>query len=621
MSRLLALSIGPVQEFIAAARRTRDLWFGSFLLSELSKAAAKAIADKCGHETLIFPAPEKPEELDPTPERKDPELTVANVVVARIADGASPKDLAATAREAVQQRWREFAGQARKEARELVRDEIWNLQLDDVIEFYAAWAPLDGSYPAARKRLMRLLDSRKRCRDFAQPLGDPAKRRLPKSSLDGRRETVLADPDRAGSGPRTRLRLQEGEQLDVVGVTKRLAHGRRPFVSVARVAADPWLRGVAGRAKDDREAAAALEALKEQCKRLGGDVIGKIDEGKFPIYAAFPYDGTAVYRDRYPSLAKEAGRDVRELAQLREALDRLTRPKNRGGFGFGDPYPYVALLVADGDRMGKLISALDSPERHREFSRLLAGFAEEAAGIVREHNGVCIYAGGDDVLALLPVDRCLECARTLHDRFATLVRPAAPQGLEVTFSTGLAIGHFMDPLEDLRNYAREAEKAAKSATPETDGSGLHAERNALAVFVHPRGGAPFGIREQWQDQDDDASIERRLARWAGLFRKGSLPNKLPYDVRQLARHYASWQTAATLPAAIAAGLDRLLEQKETRLENADKTWVLDRLAAARSAGDLHRLANEMLVAQHIGEAVQQADPAGRAAGSAKEVTS
>jgi len=616
---LLALSIGPVQEFISAARRTRDLWFGSFLLSELSKAAAKAIADASSLETLIFPAPEKPEELEPTPERDDPKLTVANVVVARLPDGTSPEEFAATAREAVQQRWREFAGQARKEAGKLVRDELWNLQLDDVIEFYAAWAPLDGSYLAARKRLMRLLDARKRCRDFAQPLGDPAKRRLPKSSLDGRRETVLADPDRAGSGLRARLRLQEGEQLDVVGVTKRLAHGRRPFVSVARVAADPWLRGVAGRAKNDREVAAALEALKEQCKRLGGDVIGKIDEGKFPIYAAFPYDGTAVYRNRYDDLAQEAGIERKDLAPLERALDRLTKPLRSGGLGFGDPYPYVALLVADGDRMGKLISALDSPERHREFSRQLAGFAKEAAGIVREHNGVCIYAGGDDVLALVPLDKCLECARRLRDKFCELLRPFGDTTDPPTFSAGLAIGHFMDPLEDLRNYAREAEKAAKSATPETDGSGLHAERNALAVFVHPRGGAPFGIREQWLDSD--ASIERRLARWAGLFRKGSLPNKLPYDVRQLARHYASWRTAGTLPAAIAAGLDRLLEQKETRLKNADKTWVFDRLAAARSAGDLHRLANEMLVAQHIGEAVQQADPAGRAAGSAKEVSS
>ena len=41
MEYLFLASIGPVQSFIASARRTRDLWFGSMLLSELAKAAAK----------------------------------------------------------------------------------------------------------------------------------------------------------------------------------------------------------------------------------------------------------------------------------------------------------------------------------------------------------------------------------------------------------------------------------------------------------------------------------------------------------------------------------------------------------------------------------------------------
>ena len=51
---LLLISIGPVQDFIAQARRTRDLWFGSHLLSELSRAGSKRIADDGGE--LIFPA-------------------------------------------------------------------------------------------------------------------------------------------------------------------------------------------------------------------------------------------------------------------------------------------------------------------------------------------------------------------------------------------------------------------------------------------------------------------------------------------------------------------------------------------------------------------------------------
>ena len=50
MTRLLEIAVGPVQDFIAAARRCRDLWYGSHLLSELSKAAALALFD--GNATL-----------------------------------------------------------------------------------------------------------------------------------------------------------------------------------------------------------------------------------------------------------------------------------------------------------------------------------------------------------------------------------------------------------------------------------------------------------------------------------------------------------------------------------------------------------------------------------------
>src|SRR5260370_19734570 len=55
MSYLFLVNIGPVQDFIASARRSRDLFFGSWLLSELSKAAAKEIVNNKG--ILIFPEP------------------------------------------------------------------------------------------------------------------------------------------------------------------------------------------------------------------------------------------------------------------------------------------------------------------------------------------------------------------------------------------------------------------------------------------------------------------------------------------------------------------------------------------------------------------------------------
>ena len=259
-----------------------------------------------------------------------------------------------------------------------------------------------GNYSEDRKKLMRLLAGRKNCRDFKQPGFNDAG--LPKSSLDGQRPTVLVGPKPGESRvtyrdhwPR-KLRLSPGEQLDVVGVTKRLGkeqgQGNPRYSSVARVAAETWLRGVQTRDRD------TLQRLKNACQKLVSKGLNTVQEEK---YQYFPYEGTIIYKDRHADLKKELGLGETDLDEIAEAL------MDAGG----DPNPYLAILVADGDKMGAAIAALCSPEEHRDFSRDLAGFADEARKIVNDHNGVLVYAGGDDVLAFLPVDKCLDCAREL----------------------------------------------------------------------------------------------------------------------------------------------------------------------------------------------------------------
>ena len=87
MPYVLQIHIGPVQSFIAAARRSRDLWFGSWLLSELSKAAAKSIAENKGEgiNALVFPAPASLEDL-----AANSALNVANKIVA-VVNGRWPR--------------------------------------------------------------------------------------------------------------------------------------------------------------------------------------------------------------------------------------------------------------------------------------------------------------------------------------------------------------------------------------------------------------------------------------------------------------------------------------------------------------------------------------------------
>jgi CRISPR-associated protein Cmr2 len=551
VSHLLAISIGPVQEFIAAARRTRDLWFGSYLLSEVSRAVAIEVENQGG--TLIFPASTHAE-------------NVANVIVAELPAG-DPRELAARAKQSAQECWLAFADQARREAARVIQPDIWDDQAGDVIEFYAAWLARSTDYRADRARVMRLLDGRKNGRDFTQAEFDDTG--FPKSSLDGQRPTVLKrrKPDESPETYRKdwprKLRLSEGEQLDILGVAKRLGKQRGEayptYSSVARVAAETWLQGVRKRSE--------FEALKAACQKLTAKGLNTVREDH---YQYFPYEGTVIYRNRHPDLIEELGLHEHDLDEVAGVLEDLG----------GEPNPYLAVLVADGDRMGAAISKRGSVQEHQAFSQALAGFAHGARAIVNGHDGVLVYAGGDDVLAFVPLGRCLACARSLHDKFVEQLRAYD----SLTLSIGMAIGHFMENLEDLLQYGRAAEKRAK-----------HPDRDGLAIHVHKRGGTPIKMRAHWRDSPDG-----RITRYAELMRAEVISGKLPYDLRNLARLYEGWPRDDALARAIRQDVIRVIRDKQPRSARHGlpeiEAELKQRVTDARS---LHQFAEELLIARQV----------------------
>jgi len=52
---LLFVHYGPVQSFIEAARRTSDLWLGSYLVSDLAFTAVQSVAEQCGPHAVVYP--------------------------------------------------------------------------------------------------------------------------------------------------------------------------------------------------------------------------------------------------------------------------------------------------------------------------------------------------------------------------------------------------------------------------------------------------------------------------------------------------------------------------------------------------------------------------------------
>lgn len=484
---LLRVAVGPVQDFIRQARRTRDLWFGSHLLSELARAGAKALAER-GAELVFPPLDRDDPELEPCNGvfRADdtPVAPLANELLAVLPEGADPAQTARWVREAIFQRWRGIAAEVKRECAKLLAediDRVWQEQIETAPEFLASWAPLADDYADTRRRLGRAIAGRKRLRDFGQWRHD--RRGAPKSSLDGGRVSVLAE-----LRPKDlvrRYRIAPGEQLDAVGLVKRAGGDPERFPSIVTVALAAWI------AEADEAARDELARLRERARELA---LPRLNRPDLARTKAFPFEAGVLLESRVAPTFEELEIPADPEAFVRHEL----RPLYRKLF---EPAPYVACLVADGDRMGKALDGLDSPKAHRRFSKAMAEFAGGARKVVeKNHLGSLVYAGGDDVLAFLPVSEAVACADVLRRAFAETAGKAMGSGASPpTLSVGIGIGHVMEAMGDLLELGRNAEKLAKT------------KRNALAILLDKRSGGSRSWIASWdEDPVHRLDCDRRL---------------------------------------------------------------------------------------------------------------
>lgn len=525
MRHILIISIGPIQDFIAAARRCRDLWYGSWLLSELSKATARGVATEVGIENLVFPGA-SPSELEPASN-----ASVANKIVVVVPEGKDPEIVADAGKRAMADRRDALAADVFKVIENdekkngldsFLQREIAVTQIQDLIEFLWVAAPFDGetSYAAARKQAEELLAGRKRTMLWPSVPWKQAPG-VPKSSLDGQRESVVSEDlfDFVKKNPHIEGRLRRtygvktNERLCGVGILKRLGEreGRKDhkFLSTPYLASMPLLQRM--RETDKREI--VVPAWKEYLGELEALGAHLEETAARRDIVLDHYDGQLLFETRLEEWFDDLPKDDRQEAvkKAQRALGRFFETTN-----LPRPLPYFAVLLADGDNMGKAIAHRDSEDAHQSLSKALDRFARNAKDVVEKmHDGELIYSGGDDVLAFVPLNRAIECAQKLAGDFARDLEAFRHSEGQPTLSVGIAICHFMDPMGDAFELARLAEKKAK----------VH--RNSLAMIVDKRSGPPTVVSGHWGTVDEHVLL---FAEW---HRKDDIPDGVAFELQEL----------------------------------------------------------------------------------------
>ena len=517
---MLMFTVGPVQSFIEAARKTEDLWMGSYILSYLVATAMKKVQGP-GDVEIIYPAigTESPFEFwrshCTTP--SFPNLFLA------IGSGISQDDLATRARESENAVKAEFESMAKRVLDEIFKvpppkvptpwrgtyvEKIFKRQIPDFFDIYWVITEETGSdYGKWYEHTAGSLAAIKNCRAFKQ-ISEFGR----KCSLDGTREILHRKENESidaamkwweDFAERKPQFCRPKEALCAVSLTKRLG---RHYLRTQSVFKDEFEKEFSsGTLSFPSTSEVATAAFKEQlqCKPkiLGvyADFVQEVKKLKRPDekLADIPYisplpkiegclssnniDGEWLYEETWdPSyLERYYNIDVKNEKHQIEHCKTLRRKIVQSLDG--EPGKYYAAIALDADNMGEVNRKAEDRKQHEDVSRELIEYTEIAREIVEEkHLGKLTYAGGDDLLALANLNDLLPILKKLRKRFPKFTSASA----------GVCIAHNKMPLGEVLCHARRMEKAAKLKYSN--------EKDAFGIALFKRSGNVSEVVTKWK---------------------------------------------------------------------------------------------------------------------------
>lgn len=464
---LIIFTIGPVQSFIAQARKTQDLYAGSYLLSHLTDFAIKDLKKQLNDATIIFPD----ESIKSKPNRFIAKIECEN-------PETIGKDLE-----------KKVIGEFNKISETILEnlkldipdgfDTKFRRQINDFLSIYWVILPFDNenNYAAAFGELESYLGAVKNVRHFNQ-----LKEEGRKCSLCGERD-VLFDRGKRKANVHNAVSLNnyplkymaDGENICGVCFTKRLSetyfrNGHNYVIDYPSVAAISLMD--------------SLNKLDETLLNNYRDIFEK----NFDDQLFFEENLKKAYFIKYKF-------PVDKLEKAKSKLREIRGISKENNTGIKFP-KYYAIISLDGDSMGKWLSGQNLVDKtelldfHGKLTQKLGSYSDNVEkSIIKSPRGKLVYAGGDDVLAFINLNHLFSVLNELRVKFPDFekIKPVKDNKIS-TASCGICIAHYKTPLSEALNWSRKMEKEAKAIDNKKEDKSTDKEKDAFAIAVLKRSG-------------------------------------------------------------------------------------------------------------------------------------
>ncbi|HMW06628.1 MAG TPA: type III-B CRISPR-associated protein Cas10/Cmr2 [Leptospiraceae bacterium] len=536
---LFLFTIGPVQSFIAQARKTKDLFAGSQILSDLIEEAINALIKMEPQSEIIFPGkgiPSKPNRF--------------------IAIIDNPEMIGKNLESIIRNSFREKVLKDIKDDFKNINDEKLNFHANSFLEIYWNAIPIENNSYNAHEytRLEKELGEFKNARIFNQWEINSEKNR--KCSICGERDNLVIKEKQLPNtiSIKNDFRFEEGEGLCGICLYKRIykvSSDSQSFDSTAEIATMD-----------------SIEYLLKNEKDIFLSYKNQIQSQFFDSQLLFEEN---LNRDYFKKQKKEPL--IPNLNQLQKELKEINKKLEKAKLKF---QKYYAIIVFDGDNMGKWLSGNNNllkedvplKDFHKSLSECLGNFAKDCKDFLKNPNGRSVYAGGDDFLGFINLSYLIKSLNYFYESFDKLInlplKSYLKENQKLSFSAGIAVAHYKTPLSEVINSARVMEKEAKS---------IDITKDAFAITILKHSGERQSCKLHWNDLKDSSNISK-IEEIVQSLQTEKFSNTFMQNIVQEFKKLISKDKNESLNKIVTAEIDRLVERayllKEDKKENSEK---------------------------------------------------